>query len=281
MRMYWQTNKPWHARFFNMFMTSRRFQHTGQFFHTFNNNAVPVNNTEKMIKVRPVMNYLKHRFQEVNSPVKELCLDEGTMAWRGRLSFKVYNPNKPDKYGVKLYMLAESTSGYIYGFEVYCGIGQTIMETVTGLMRPLLNKGHHLYMDNFYNSVTLTEKLREVGVYTCGTIRLLRGAPKDLQHIAKTKIDVDTTVYRRKDNTFILLWKDKRVVSMITNLHNADINRVQKRKRVRRPDGTTGLQQVVVNKLQAIVDYNKFMKGVDHFDQMVKQADVQTESKTV
>ncbi|XP_069170372.1 piggyBac transposable element-derived protein 4-like [Procambarus clarkii] len=192
------------------------------------------------------------------------------MAWRGRLSFKVYNPNKPDKYGVKLYMLAESTSGYIYGFDVYCGIGQTIMETVTGLMRPLLNKGHHLYMDNFYNSVTLTEKLREVGVYTCGTIRLVRGAPKDLQHIAKTKIDVDTTVYRRKDNTFILLWKDKRVVSMITNLHNADINRVQKHKRVRRPDGPTGLEQIVVNKPQAIVDYNKFMKGVDHFDQMEK-----------
>ncbi|XP_069182172.1 piggyBac transposable element-derived protein 4-like [Procambarus clarkii] len=195
------------------------------------------------------------------------------MAWRGRLSFKVYNPSKPDKYGVKFYMLAESTSGYIYSFEVYSGIGRTIIETVTSLMRPLLNKGHHLYMDNNYNSVTLTEKLREVGVYTCGTIRLLRGTPKDLQQLAKSKIDVDTTVYRRKDNTFILLWKDKRVVSlvgMITNLHNADTNRVQKRKRVHRPDGTTGLQQVVVNKPKAIVDNNKFMKGVDHFDQMEK-----------
>ncbi|XP_069161378.1 piggyBac transposable element-derived protein 4-like [Procambarus clarkii] len=237
MRMYWQTNKPWHTRFFNMFMTSRRFQHIGQFFHAFNSNAVSVDNTDKLIKVRPVMDYLRHRFQEVYYPIRELCLDEGTMAWRGRLSFKVYNPSKPDKYGVKFYMLAESTSGYIYSFEVYSGIGRTIIETVTGLMRPLLNKGHHLYMDNYYNSVTLTEKLREVGVYTCGTIRLLRGGPKDLQQIAKSKIDVDTTIYRRKDNTFILLWKDKRVVSMITNLHNADTKKVQKSKQVRRPDG--------------------------------------------
>ncbi|XP_069169874.1 piggyBac transposable element-derived protein 4-like [Procambarus clarkii] len=227
MRMYWQTNKPWHARFFNMFMTSKRFQHIAQFFHTFNNNVVPVNNTDKLIKVRPVMDYLKQRFQEVYSPLKELCLDEGTMAWRGRLSFKVYNPNKPDKYGVKLYMLAESTTGYIYGFDVYSGIGKTIMETVTRLMRPLVNKGHHLYMDNYYNSVSLTEKLRELGVYTCGTIRLLRGAPKDLQEMAKSKLELDTTVYRRKDNTFLLLWKDKRVVSVITNLHNADTQRVQ------------------------------------------------------
>nr|XP_045586722.1 piggyBac transposable element-derived protein 4-like [Procambarus clarkii] len=102
MRMYWQTSKPWHARFFNMFMTTKRFQRIAQFFHTFNNNAVPLNNTDKLIKMRPVMDYLKQRFAEVYWPMKELCLDKGTMAWRGRLSFKVYNPNKPDKYGVKL-----------------------------------------------------------------------------------------------------------------------------------------------------------------------------------
>ncbi|XP_069168757.1 piggyBac transposable element-derived protein 4-like [Procambarus clarkii] len=226
MRMYWQTAKPWHARFFSLFMPSRRFQHINQFFHTFNTNAVPVNNRDKLIKVRPVMDYLKERFAQVYIPKKELCLDEGTMAWRGRLSFKVYNPNKPDKYGVKLYMLAESVSGYIYDFDVYSGIGKTIVDTVTGLMQPLVNQGYHLYMDNYYNSVTLTETLRELGVYTCGTIRMLRGAPKVLQALAKGKLPLDTTVYRRKDNTFILLWKDKRVVSIITNIHNADTQRV-------------------------------------------------------
>nr|XP_045589346.1 piggyBac transposable element-derived protein 4-like [Procambarus clarkii] len=183
MSMYWQTSKPCRARVFNMFKTTKRFQHIGQFFHTFNNNTVPLNNTGKLIKVRPVMDYLKQRFGEVYWPKKELCLDEGTLAWRGRLSFKVYNPNKPDKYGVKLYMLAESTSGYICDFDMYSGIGKTIIETVTGLIRPIVNKGHHLYMDNYYNSVILTEKLRELGVYTCGTIRLIRGAPNELQDI--------------------------------------------------------------------------------------------------
>ncbi|XP_069185477.1 piggyBac transposable element-derived protein 4 isoform X1 [Procambarus clarkii] len=193
MRMYWQTAKPWHARFFNLFMTSRRFQHINKFFHTFNTNAVPVNNRDKLIKVRPVMDYLKERFAQVYIPNKELCLDEGTMAWRGRLLFKVYNPNKPNKYGVKLYMLAESVSGYIYDFDVYSGIGKTIVDTVTGLVQPLVNKGYHLYMDNYYNSVTLTEKLRELGVYTCGTIRMLRGAPKVLQALAKGKLPLNTT----------------------------------------------------------------------------------------
>ncbi|XP_069182972.1 piggyBac transposable element-derived protein 4-like [Procambarus clarkii] len=192
------------------------------------------------------------------------------MAWRGRLSFKVYNPIKPEKYGVKQYMLVESISGYIYDFEVYCGIGKTVIETVTGLIEPLMDKGYHLYMDNYYNSVNLSETLRERKVYTCGTIRLPRGTPKELQLKAKGKIPLDTTIFRRKDNTVIILWKDKRVVSLITNLHNADTMQVQRRKRISKRDILSSVEQVTVNKPTAICDYNRYMIGVDHFDQMVK-----------
>ncbi|XP_069176223.1 piggyBac transposable element-derived protein 5-like [Procambarus clarkii] len=35
MRMYWQTNQMWHCRFFNLFMSSARFQHISKFFHMF------------------------------------------------------------------------------------------------------------------------------------------------------------------------------------------------------------------------------------------------------
>nr|XP_045590041.1 piggyBac transposable element-derived protein 4-like [Procambarus clarkii] len=130
-----------------------------------------------MVKLRTLITDITTKFGTYYIPNKALSLDEGTMSWRGRLSFKVYNPNKPDKYGVKLYMLAEAGSGYIIDFEVYAGVGKTTVETVMCLMQPLLHKGYHLYMDNYYNSVHLTELLREHGVYTCGTIRLQRGAP--------------------------------------------------------------------------------------------------------
>ena len=42
-------------------------------------------------------------------------------------------------------------------------------------------------MDNYYNSVNLTEQLLQQGVYTCGTLRLQRGAAKELQLTAKKK----------------------------------------------------------------------------------------------
>nr|XP_045604935.1 piggyBac transposable element-derived protein 4-like [Procambarus clarkii] len=247
MRMYWQTSRLWHMRTFNVFMTAKRFQHIAQFFHTYNQFAIPPNNKNRMIKLSTIITYLTNKFGSYYVPNQALSLDEGTMSWRGRLSFKVYNPNKPDKYGVKLYMLAEAGTGYIIDFEVYSGVGKTTVETVMGLMRPLLNKGYHLYMDNYYNSVHLTELLRENGVYTCGTLRLQRGAPKELQQLAKGKFAVDQTIFRRKDNTFVILWKDKRVVSVITNCHNADTQEVQRRKRVKKRDGTSSVQIMAIH----------------------------------
>nr|XP_045600572.1 uncharacterized protein LOC123759506 [Procambarus clarkii] len=192
---------------------------------------------------------------ECTGKQKNLSLDEGTMAWRGRLSFKTYNSNKPDKYGMKLYMLAESKTGYIFDFEIYAGIGKTTIETVMGLIELLKNKRYHLYMDNYYNSVRLSELLFEVGIYTCGTIRMQRGAPKTLQIRAKGKLPVDTTVFERRDNTFIILWKDKRVVSLITTCHNADTQQVERRKRVRNHDGTSSVKQFDPKLRQAQVSH--------------------------
>ena len=57
------------------------------------------------------MEYLANKFKTYYIPEKHLSLDECSMSWRGHLSFKVYNSNKPDKYGVKLYMLAEAKTG--------------------------------------------------------------------------------------------------------------------------------------------------------------------------
>ncbi|XP_069164078.1 piggyBac transposable element-derived protein 4-like [Procambarus clarkii] len=271
LRMYWQTGRFWHIPCFNTFITGKRFEMIAKYFHVYNNKSIPPGQgVDKLIKVRSLMQYLLNRFKRIYIPNKKLSLDEGTMPCRGRLSFKTYNPNKPDKYGIRLYMLAEATSGYIYDFEIYSGVGKTTIDTVMALIEPLKDKGYHLYMDNYYNSVRLSEALLQVGLYTCGTLRLQRGAPKSLQMQANGKVPVDKTLFKRKDNTFIILWKDKPIVSLITNCHNAETQQVQRRKRVRNRDGTTSVQQVTVNKPNAICDYNTNMKGVGHFDQMIK-----------
>ena len=72
--------------------------------------------------------------------------------------FRQYIPGKRYKYGVKLYMLCEHT-GYVGNFLVYCGKMDSLSgfchaETVVlKLMEKLLDRGHALYVNNFYTSV--------------------------------------------------------------------------------------------------------------------------------
>ena len=41
--------------------------------------------------------------------------------WRGRVSFRIFIPSKPIRYGMKLYMCCESESSYVSGMELYTG----------------------------------------------------------------------------------------------------------------------------------------------------------------
>ena len=54
-------------------------------------------------------------------PGKELSLDESMCPFKGRVHFKCYNPKKPNRFHIKLFMVSELSTGYICGFEVYTG----------------------------------------------------------------------------------------------------------------------------------------------------------------
>ncbi|KAG5864001.1 hypothetical protein JTB14_007635 [Gonioctena quinquepunctata] len=122
-------------------------------------------------------------------PDKNICIDESMMLWRGRLHFRQYIKNKKHKYGVKLYELCES-DGLVMKIKIYCGksektdhdLGHTT-DVVLHLLEDYLDKGYTLYMDNFYNSVTLTNLLTTRKTYVCGTLRNKRkGNPRDVVH---------------------------------------------------------------------------------------------------
>ena len=83
-----------------------------------------------------------------------------------------YMPNKPIKWGFKLWVLATSDSsspggaGYVVDFDVYVGSQGVPEEGLTqrvvlelleppassNLPLPVLGLGYHLYVDNYYTS---------------------------------------------------------------------------------------------------------------------------------
>jgi len=74
------------------------------------------------------------------------------------------------------------------------------------LTRPFLNKGHHLFMDNFYNSVGLSKILLEHKTYTTGTLRSNRKLnPKQItgKNIRLKKGD---HIFKRKGPIYFSRW---------------------------------------------------------------------------
>lgn len=88
-------------------------------------------------------------------------------------------------------------------------------------MSPYLGKGHSLYMDNYYNSVTLSNVLLNKQTHVTGTLRNNRkGNPKE---VVNKKLKKREHVWKRKGLVYVSKWKDKRDVVCITTNHKPTI----------------------------------------------------------
>lgn len=198
---------------------------------------------------------------EVFYPDKELSLDESMILWRGRLSFRQYIKNKRHKYGIKLYVLTEP-DGTILKFSVYTGQLDDFggkghaANVVLHLMDGFLDSGHSLYTDNFYNSVDLAEQLLSRQTYCTGTLRIDRkNIPGEVKN---AKLKKGEAIYKCSDEGVMVgKWRDKREVSFITTqFSNEMVQYTDKRGQKRQ-------------KPSPIVQYNKYMGGVDRQDQLM------------
>ena len=117
---YWSKNPVMASSFAASLMSRDRFKMILAFFHlNNNNNYIPRGQPghDPLHKVRTLLDSLNFAFKRVYIPEEWIALDEAVVPWRGRLIFRVYIKNKPTKWGIKLYMICESLSGYVYHFE--------------------------------------------------------------------------------------------------------------------------------------------------------------------
>ena len=130
-------------------------------------------------KFRPVYydkvrgNCLKVENEEVHS------IDEQIIPFKGRLAMKQYIKNKPHKWGIKVFARA-GVSELVYDFEVYTGKGTVANdngigvggEVVLRLVRSIANDiNAKCFFDNWFTSLELLVKLKDVGIWSTGTIR--------------------------------------------------------------------------------------------------------------
>jgi hypothetical protein len=91
----------------------------------------------------------------------------------------------------------------------------------------------------------------------CGTMRATRGIPHDLEREDRC-LKKGQSAFRRKGDIMVQVWRDKRLVRMISMIHEVTIINTGWK------DSKTNIE---IKKPYAVVQYSKFLKGVDRADQ--------------
>lgn len=257
-RKLFSMNPLYYAPVFHYTLSGRRFEDILRCFSCAYSQQI--NKSDRLNKVRPLLNILLLNFRNAYYPAEQLSLDESLFLFRGRLSFRVYMKGKKSRYGIKFYELCTS-DGYVLNMKIYKGKSEEveglskIEALVLELMEPYLDRGHHLFLDNYYNSILLSKSLLERRTHSTGTLRKNRkGNPKALVNY---KLKKGEHKWQRKGKIYISMWKDKREVLCITTKYHPKLIQVQNRF------GKT------VTKPEEVARYNDYMSGIDRCDQMV------------
>ena len=159
---YWKIDPVFHYHPIASRISRNRFLDIHRFLHFVNNRELPSygeENYNKLQKVKTILTRLKQRYLDLFIPGQDQAIDEAMVKFKGQSSLKQYIPNKPIKRGFKMWMRADSKSGYVCEFEVYEGKKGDIVEkglgaqVVMALTKHIHERYHHVYCDNFFTGV--------------------------------------------------------------------------------------------------------------------------------
>ncbi len=102
-----------------MYMSRNRYSEIARCLHFADNEYLT---EDRFYKVNVFVDTLNRSFASVYSLGRNISFDEGTIKATGRrVPAKMYNPMKPHKWGIKLFMTCCASTGFCRKFEVYKG----------------------------------------------------------------------------------------------------------------------------------------------------------------
>lgn len=286
MRMFWQepTRCPAVADNF----PRKKFENVKRNLHFNNNVTMPVRNSsqfDKLYKIRPLLENIVSKFRVL--PLQEkVSIDEQMIPTHGRSPVRQYMPNKPHKWGIKVWALCGVT-GMCYNIDVYTGkslashgeygLGGNI---VLQLLQDVVPKceNHKIAFDNYFTSLPLLHRMHVDGWLAVGTIRgnRLRGCASSLRNESELKRRGRGSHDWRCDtqkHVAVVCWYDKAAIQLASNYINGE-------------DGDPVLRysqlhhdHIEIPCPKIVKVYNENMGGVDLCDALVSYYRVQLKSR--
>lgn len=225
---------------------------------------------DKFCMIRELWDRFIKNSQACYTPDKHLTVDEQLLATKNRCSFIQYIPLKPDKFGIKFWILVEVTSKYILNGFPYLGkdtdrpVSQLQGEyVVLKLIEPYVNKGHCVTADNFFTTLRLVEDLLKKKTTYIGTIR--KNKPELPTFVNTNQKLYNTRFYENQNGCTLTVYQGKKDknVSLLSSYHEQvsfDTESLKKKPNV-------------------VESYNKTKFGVDAIDNMTKIYNVKCRSR--
>ena len=289
---YWSKDPFYDYTFVKKIMPRDDFLRIFSSLHFNNDDEEPELPHDKLYKLRDIVNKYKYLFKTNYIPKQNISVDEALDLWKSkRVAFSVHIPRKKAKNGIQQYRICEADTGYCMDFEYYSGSKEepydnvqidgadvseftTPAKIVLHLIKPYLNKGYCVGLDNLYTDPRLFKLLLENGTDAIGTFRSNRKClPEEVRakSLKRLQRKGDTRVWFKKvtqtKGIMTLLWQDKKLVRIMSTFHDDEMEEVPDKCRQHIDPNATRM------KPEAIVDYKSVMSGVDKMDQMMASYD--------
>jgi hypothetical protein len=232
-----------------------------------NNTATDEQKLDKLWKLRPWLAAMRLHFLEI-PPTEFQSIDEIIVPFKGRSGLRVYMPNKPHKWGFKLWGRSDAT-GFMYDFDVYqptraneqvseLGRSAGVVEKMTDSLPE--GKFFKAFADNYFSSVALAEKLKRRQILYIGTVRMNRVTGNNLpsdKDLKKAGRGTFAAQVEQNTNLVCVRWNDNKIVSLISSYVGVEpvtkARRWDKKKK----------EYVEIDRPKVVEEYNKFMGGID------------------
>lgn len=283
---FWRGSRLYSLPFPPSVMSSNRFLAISRSLHM-NDPAVESANDlkkgtpgyDKLCRVKPLYEQILAACYTFFHPYQHVSVDERMVATKAKIGLKRYVRNKPTRWGIKLFVLADSSCGYTLNFFVDAGKdpeptgkGRSYDIVMRLLNVPFLGKGYKLYMDNFYTSPSLFRDLLSRKIWACGTLRPnVAGYPKKKENDMTDKTPRGTIRWIRQGELLFVKWLDTRQVTMCSTMHKAYSNDTTTRK-IKNAKGEWTVKSVPIP--GSVKDYNQHMGGVDLSDALISYYNV-------
>ena len=225
---------------------------------------------DKLYKIRPLLQLLPEKFENLYVPEKIISIDESMIPFTGRIGFWQFIKNKRTRFRIKVWVVAESSTGYVFRLQVYTGRDRASCQTEVGqgtrvvndLIQPYEHKEYRLYVDNFYTSSELFSLLYERNVYACCTLRKgRRNVPGEITIDNPGRHQRGYSQWLMSGPILAQSWLDTKPVYFLSTIHKPHYppGTPEKNTVVKRRCGARGVD---VSCPPLLHDYNTGMGGV-------------------